>query len=115
MHQKEDSKFASMLSRVRVGYVTDQDVKTLEKCIIPFESDSITGKMLEVVERMAKLPSNTVCLLPTRHMCEQLNNCMLKYLPGKEVQLIGVDTVDCPVHLHQKVSKNLASIARTVH
>ena len=87
MRQKEDSKFASILSRVRLGYVTDQDVETLEKRIIAFDSDSITGKMLEVVERMEKLPSDTVCLLPTRHMCEQLNNCMLKNLPGKEVQL----------------------------
>ena len=112
MHQKEDSKFASILSSIRLGYVTDQDVETLEKRIIPFESDSITGKMLEVVERMTKLPSDIVCLLPTRHMCEQLNNCMLKNLPRKEVQLIGVDTVDCPVHLRQKVSK---SIVRTVH
>ena len=105
--QKEDSKFASILSRVRLGYVTDQDVETLEKRIIPFDSDSVSGKMLEVVKRMEKLPSDTVCLLPTRHMCEQLNNCMLKNLPGKEVQLIGVDTVDCPVHLCQKVSKKL--------
>ena len=40
-------------------------------------------------------------------MCEQLNNCMLKNLPGKEVQLIVVDSVDCPVHLRQKVSKKL--------
>ena len=63
--------------------------------------------MLEVVERMENLPSDTVCLLPTTHMCEQLNNCMLKNLPRKEVQLIGVDTVDYPVHLRQKVSKKL--------
>ena len=107
MRQKEDSKFASILSRARLGHVTDEDLETLEKRITPFESDSITGKMLEVVERMAKLPSDTVCLLPTRYMGEQLNNCMLKNLPGKEVQLIGVDTVDCPVQLHQKVSKKL--------
>ena len=32
---------------------------------------------------------------------------MLENLPGKEVQLIGVDTVDCPIHLRQKVSKKL--------
>ena len=56
MRQKEDSKFASILSRVRLGYVTDQDVETLEKRIIPFDSDSITGKMLEVVERMENCP-----------------------------------------------------------
>jgi len=84
MCQKEDSEFASILSRVRLGYVTDQDVETFEKRIVPFNSNSITGRMQEVVERMAKLPNDTVCLLPTRHMCEQLNNCMVKNLPGKD-------------------------------
>ena len=47
-------------------------------------------------------------MLPTRHICEQLNTCMLKKLPGKEIQLIGIDSVDCPVHLRQKVSKKLS-------
>ena len=101
MCQKEDSEFASILSRVRLGYVTDHDVEALEKCI---SSNSVTGRMQEVAERMAKLPCDT----PTRYMCEQLNNCMLKNLPGKEVQLIGVDTVDCTVYLRQKVSKKLS-------
>ena len=90
-----------------VSLLTDQDVETLEKHIVPFNSDSVTGRMQEVVAGIAKLPNDTVCLLPTRHMCEQLNNCMLKNLPGKKVQLIGVDTVDYLVHLRQKVSKKL--------
>ena len=108
MRQKEDSEFASILSRVWLGYVTDHDVEALEKRIVPFNSDTVTGRMQEVVETMANLPNDTVCLLPTSHTCEQLNNCMLKNLPRKEVQLIGVDTVDCPVYLRQKVSKKLS-------
>ena len=68
--------------------------------------------MQEVVERMAKLPCDTVCLLPTRHTCEKLNNWKLKNLPGKEVQLISVGTVDCPVYLCQKVSKKLGKYSK---
>ena len=112
MRQKEDSEFASILSRVRLGYFNDQDVETLEIRIIPFNSDSVTGRMQEVVERMAKLPDDTACLLPTRHMCKQLNECMLKNLRRREVQLIGVDSVDCPVHLYQKVSKKLVEYTK---
>ena len=100
-------RIASMLSRVRLGCVTDHDVETLEKHIIPFSNDSVTGRMQEVVERMGKLPCDTVCLIPTRDMCEQLNKCMLKNLPGKEVQLIGVDT-GLSSYLHQKVSKKFS-------
>ena len=54
MRQKEDSEFASILSRVRLGYVNDQDVEILERRIIPFNSDSVTGRMQEVVGEIAQ-------------------------------------------------------------
>ena len=108
MHQKGDTEFATILSRVRLGYVNNKDVEILEKRKLSLSNNTVTGRMDEVVETMTKLPSDTVCLLPTRHMCEQLNACMLNKLPGKEIRLIGIDTVDCPVRLRQKVSKKLS-------
>ena len=107
MRQKDDADFSSMLSRVRVGFMTDEDVDQLEKRKISFSSDTVTGRLEEVAKTMQNLPSDTVCLLPTRHMCEQLNNCMLKELPGEEIHLSSIDSVDCPVHLRNKVSKKL--------
>ena len=63
--------------------------------------------MKEVVQKISELPSHTVCLLPTRNMCNQLNKEMLCNLPGDEIRCIASDTVDCPLNLRSKVSKML--------
>ena len=67
----------------------------------------MAGRMKEVVQTLATLPNDTVCLLPTRHMCNELNKQVLENLPGKELELNAIDTVDCPAYLRQKVSKKL--------
>jgi len=41
------------------------------------------------------LPSDTVCLLPTCHMCDVLNTVMLSRIVSKEILLIAEDTIDC--------------------
>ena len=63
--------------------------------------------MKEVVQTLSNLPNDTVCLLPTRHMCSELNKEVLHSLPGEEIRLQAIDTVDCPTYLRQKVSKKL--------
>ena len=63
--------------------------------------------MKEVVQTLNTLPNDTVCLLPTRHMCNELNRGVLRSLPGNEIRLLAIDTVDCPTYLRQKVSKKL--------
>ena len=101
MRQKDEKEFVKILSRVRLGYVTSEDVTLLEKC------DTLSGRMKEVVQTLNTLPNDTVCLLPTRHMCNELNRKVLHSLPGDEIQLLAIDTVDCPTYLCQKVSKKL--------
>ena len=63
--------------------------------------------MKEIVQKLVKLPPDTVCLLSTRNMCSQLNQEMLKTLDGEEIQLIALDTVNYPVNLKSKVGKLL--------
>ena len=40
-------------------------------------------------------------------MCNELNKEVLQSLPGKEIRLLAIDTIDCPTYLRQKVSKKL--------
>ena len=68
---------------------------------------TVSEKMKEVVQKISEVPSHTVCLLPTRNMCNQLNKEMLCNLPGDEIRCIASDTVDCPLNLRSKVSKML--------
>ena len=107
MRQKDEKEFVEVLSRVRLGYVTSDDVTVLEKQKISLCSDTLSGRKKEVVQTLNTLPNDTVCLLPTRHMCSELNKEVLQSLPGKEIRLLAIDTVDCPTYLRQKVSKKL--------
>ena len=107
MRQKDEKEFVAILSRIRLGYITKEDVSVLENRKISLSSDTMAGKMKEVVQTLSTLPNDTVCLLPTRHMCNELNKQVLENLPGKEIELHAIDTVDCPAYLRQKVSKKL--------
>ena len=109
MRQKGDQDFVSLLSRIRLGHVTNEDINILEGRKLLLDSDSVSGRMKQVVKALSNLPNDTVCLLPTRHMCEQLNHEMLKCLPGEEIRLLAEDSVDCPQYLRQKVTKKLSN------
>ena len=94
MRQKDEKEFVEVLSRVRLGYVTSEDVTLLEKQKLSLHSDTLSGRMKEVVQTLNTLPNDTVCLLPTRHMCNELNRKVLHSLPGDEIRLLAIDTVD---------------------
>ena len=94
-----------MLSRVRLGYLNTEDIVNLNARKLELKEDSVSGKIKEVVNALCSLPSVTVCILPKRHMCDELNTHMLNSLSGEEIRLVAIDTVDCPVHLRQQVSK----------
>ena len=64
--------------------------------------------MKEVVVKLAELPEDTVCLLPTRHMCEETNAEALKGLTGEQYSIVAEDSVDCSATLLQKVKQKLA-------
>ena len=109
MRQKNELEFVSSLSRVRLGYLNTEDIVMLNASKLALKEDSVSGKIKEVVNTLCSLPSDTVCILPKRHMCDELNTHMLNSLPGEEIRLVAIDTVDYPVHLHQQVSKKLSS------
>jgi len=49
------------------------------------------------------LPSDTVCLLPTCHMCDILNTVMLSHIASKEILLIAENTIDCIPYIKKRV------------
>ena len=71
----------------------------------------MSDRMKEVAQKLSSLPSDTVCLLATRSMCDQLNKEMLCNLPGEEIRCIASDVVDCPKSIRPKVSKMLVRYA----
>lgn len=50
---------------------------------------------MEIAQCLRNLPEDTVCLPPTRNMCMQLNNAMLKAIPHPEIKLVAKDSLDC--------------------
>jgi len=67
--------------------------------------ETVSERMKEVAQKLSELPPDTVCLLPARKMCDQLNKEMLNNLSGDEIWSIALDTLDCPINLRSKVSK----------
>lgn len=73
MRQKNDPTFADILTRTRLGFLTKKDQELLSFRLIALEKESISSRLKEITNHLASLPDNTVCLLPTRNMCEHLN------------------------------------------
>ena len=108
MRQKEHGEFIELLGRVRLGALLASDIRLLSSCMIPLKSDTVSGRMKEVVAKLVELPEDTVCLLPTRHMCDEVNSEVLKGLTGEQYTIVAEDSVDCSTNLLQKVKRKLA-------
>ena len=107
MRQKDDKEFVKLLSRICLGCIINEDIKLLNKRKIQLKGDTVSERLKEVAQKLSELSPDTVCLLPTRNMCDQLNKEMLCNLPGEEIQCIASDTVNCPINLRSKVAKML--------
>ena len=79
----------------------------LSNCLITLKSETVNGRMKEVVAKLAELPEDTVCLLPTRYMCDQINAEVLNGLTGEQYNIVAEDSVDCLATLLQKVKQRL--------
>ncbi|CAH0717252.1 unnamed protein product, partial [Brenthis ino] len=102
MRQLNDSDFVEMLNRIRLGVTTQKDRDLLWTRLITLNSDSNESRLLEITEYLSKLPDDTVCILPIKNMCQQLNSAMLKSLPNTEIKLKAVDTINCPRYLSKR-------------
>ena len=109
MRQQEDDTYRQLLSRIRIGSLTRSDCANLESRKISFKGNSVESRLKEICDFMDNLPSDTVCLLPTRDMCEVLNAAMLNRIVSKEILLIAEDTINCTPYVKKKVLKVLSN------
>ncbi|XP_048514971.1 uncharacterized protein LOC125501890 [Athalia rosae] len=107
MRQKNDRTYREILSRIRLGIVTDMDTKMLSSRKIIFKATEFRDRIRELCNYINNLPIDTVCLLPTCRMCDVLNKAMLSAIQTDEIHLLAHDTVDCPPYLKKKVQKML--------
>ena len=85
--QKGDKDYASLLNGIRIGEVTSSTISTLQSRVF---NCSLTEKIAELQEQGI----TAVSFFPTRQQCDELNNEMLKSLPGKLFELECTDDVD---------------------
>lgn len=107
MRQKDDATFIDMLHRIRLGIVMKSDQGILNKRLIALSSDPHSNRLSEITTHLSSLPEGTVCLLPTKNMCEQLNVAMLKSIPNEDLVILAKDDVDCPRFLHKRALDSL--------
>jgi hypothetical protein len=109
MRQKNDQEFLDTVNRIRIGMVTDSDMKMLESRKISLQTDTVEGTLREIVRVLRSLPRDTVCLVPTKHTCKILNTAMLNEICCDEVRLIAEDSVDCCRQMKGKVQQWLTN------
>ena len=85
--QKGDKDYATLLNGIRIGEVTSSTISTLQSRVF---TCSLTEKIAELQEQGIMV----VTFFPTRKQCDELNNKMLKSLPGKSFELECTDDVD---------------------
>ena len=108
MRQQGDGSYRELLSRIRIGLLTKSDCDILEKRKISFIGKSFEERLGELCNFIDNLPSDTVCLLPTCHMCDVLNNAMLSRIASKEILLIAEDEIECIPYIKKRITKVLA-------
>ncbi|XP_067206958.1 uncharacterized protein [Linepithema humile] len=107
MRQQEDESYRELLSRIRIGLLTKSDYEILKNRKISFTEDSFESRLNELCDFINNLPSDTVCLLPTCHMCDVLNAAMLSRIASKKILLIAEDTIECIPYIKKKILKVL--------
>lgn len=110
MRQQGDECYRQLLSRIRIDLLTKSDCEILESRRISFKSESFDSRLNELCNFIRNdLPSDTVTLLPTCHMCDVLNAAMLSRIASKEILLIAEDTIECTPYVKKKVLKVLSN------
>ncbi|KAL7290684.1 hypothetical protein TKK_0015439 [Trichogramma kaykai] len=109
VRQKDDKRYGELLSQLRLGYVTPDDIDLLNQRKFEFIHRDSSKTIDELCRYLVKLPADSVCLLPTRRMCENLNTAMLRKLQSEEIKLIAKDSFQSNKKLENKINKLLST------
>ena len=97
VRQQNDKRYAKILEDIRIGELTNKDEDwLLNKCLHKFKSFNRDDQLLElaklVVEELEKGKDYTV-LLPTNNMVRQVNDAILKSIPGNLYKIRSYDNI----------------------
>ncbi|XP_025419521.1 ATP-dependent DNA helicase PIF1-like [Sipha flava] len=107
MRQKNDQLFGEMLNRFRMGVVTNQDSCTLFNRLLKLTAKNQNDRLKEIISYFRLLSDDTVCLFPTKNMCNQFNTAMLTSMEQPEIKLNSIDEIDCPRYLKKRANEVL--------
>ena len=88
------------------GRITNEDINVLNQQKWQLSGDTVSKRIKEVVQKLYELPPDTVCLLPTRNMCDQLNKDMLCSLTGEEIRICSV-LIQFTGYIHDNITMTL--------
>ncbi|XP_058863591.1 uncharacterized protein LOC117970172 isoform X1 [Acipenser ruthenus] len=110
MRQKQDRTFENLLNRARLGATNQADHRLLTSHLIPMERGDLSSYKKQIIKHMkdldAKDPSST-CIMPTVDACNQIQTAILDSMPGEDIHLMAIDTVDCPRNFRRNVLKKM--------
>ncbi|XP_054260220.1 ATP-dependent DNA helicase PIF1-like [Macrosteles quadrilineatus] len=109
MRQAQDSKFADVLSKVRVGNMTVEDIRLIESKKIHLNGKTACENLSLLGDYLSAFPNNSVCLCSTGYQCSIINDEMVNRISGPVVNLVAKDSVDCLPRQQNKVKKILSS------
>ncbi|KAG5320456.1 PIF5 helicase, partial [Pseudoatta argentina] len=107
MRRTCDNTYRDILSRIRIGFVTDFDINVLQSRKIHFKGSSCDERLNKLCTHMNQLLVDTICLLPTYYLCKVLNTAMLNKIEDDKIVLIAEDDVECASAMKKKVNKIL--------
>jgi len=94
MRQSADTRYAKLLSAVRIGHVSDEDCKLLQSRMI---SSARRATVQEICTKYNELSDNGQCpiiLLPRTAQCSEINSALLQLLHTDVVDLAAIDSLD---------------------
>lgn len=87
--RQDDNTYRDILSRIRIGIVTESDT-VLEKKKINLTETTCDGRLQQLCNYLETFPADAFCLLPTcLLLCYTLNNAILKCISINEIELIA--------------------------
>ena len=103
MRQKDDLVYSQRLSKLRQGYLTEDDIKKFNSRKINITGSSCEDNLLELCNYLEKYSLDIVCILSTKNMCRTLNEEKLRRILLDEIKLVATDPYDGPRYIEQRV------------
>ena len=110
MRQKNDKEYSELLGRVRLGFITEEDIKSLNDRKLKFSINDREEIVQELCTHLENLPEHTVFMLPTENLCKILNDAMIDRLACEKINLIAEDNFNCSYTLKKKLHINVVTL-----